>query len=492
MIKQKVLKYINDNKIFSLSPNLYKYKDNDDEINENFIYSLPIPHDSYEIKNIPANGIILNNEGIYNIANDIKWKPISDAIGITINNNNITINFNKHNLYCKNTNNFNCIGISITSTELNTFSNINITNGKIIGCSFYGIKIKYVNGIYLNNITIDILEYSNLNVRLLTPSGIYISQSTNINILKSNISNVKVKTDSSAGIQLVECINGLIKQCKITNIKNLDGAVQGFSYIGCENIITICCISNKFRSYFNGNILTSGHTVLGFCPIFCLGLIYEKCQSLNLIGSCDDVHGISIFLNANIQLNKFTVKNIIDGKSQCKTGAKSTGIEVYGINVKVFNSHVSNIFAIRPQDKQCAGYASAGYQIEYNNCFVENVKVLNKYSIPDINYGNGIGFGWAPDPRPEFKIIGADNIKYIKCTVLKCQVGFDTWMHTNSLFYKGKILCCDEYISYEPNGTRILSCNQCSECNPPIITTITNNISNNKFVDNKYNNCNCK
>ena len=42
---------------------------------------------------------------------------------------------------------------------------------------------------------------------------------------------------------------------------------------------------------------------------------------------------MSIFLNDSVKVNNFYACNIYDGISQSNSGAKATGLEVYGINV---------------------------------------------------------------------------------------------------------------------------------------------------------------
>ncbi len=490
MVKSDIISKIFNNETFNNSIQILDHKDPTNNINNNneqFNYVTPIIQTTFKINCIPPNGILINYPGNYVFSQNIIWKPINDSIAITINCNSIVLDLCNYNLICNKNNgmnNLNLIGISVLGVKDIPLSNISIMNGKIINTSYYGMKIYYCDGLNLNNIIICNLKYCNLQLRNLTPTGIFIQLSNNLIVSNCKIKNIDVKTDSSAGIQLIECTNGIIKNCNVKNLKNRDGAVQGYSYIGCENITTLNCASCNFRSYFIDNILTTGHTVLGFCPILCSNLLYEKCKATNMTGCCDDVHGISVFLNIYVQLINFTVNHVIGGKTKSKSCAKSTGIEIYGLFVKVINCNVKNIFAIRPQDKQCSGFASAGYDIQFTNCFSSNVKVLNSHNDSkwsDIKYGIGVGYGWAPDPRPIFKIILANNITYKNCTSTDCQVGFDTFNHNNSLWYKIKIINCNKSILHNPNEIRILSCDECSECNPSIITELKNICLNNKF-----------
>src|SRR6185437_2308494 len=106
--------------------------------------------------------------------------------------------------------------------------------------------------------------------------------------------------DSCAGFQMIGASQATVSGCSASGLVNNDGAVQGFSYVGCSNVATSGCTAQSLQSHFNGNVLTSGHTVLGFCPIFCLNLAYTDCSAVGLTGCCDDCHGMSVFLDAQV------------------------------------------------------------------------------------------------------------------------------------------------------------------------------------------------
>ena len=229
--------------------------------------------------------------------------------------------------------------------------------------------------------------------------------------------------------------------------------------------------------------MTSGHTVLGFCPIFCYNLTFNDCKAIDLIGTCDDCHGMSVFLDDLVRVNNFYATNIYDGISKSNSGAKATGLEVYGINVIVCNSTVENVVAINPQDKQASGFSAAGEAIIFDNCVSKNVKVVDANNVPNKKLGYGCGFGWAPDPRPEFRIIYAFNVSYLNCRAIECQVGFDTFNHIDSKWINAKCLDCEKCIYVQKCGTKTISCNPCSECNPSLQVTLFNMESGNKFIE---------
>jgi hypothetical protein len=484
MGKEEIKKNILSQEVFMKSSKILDYKDPSEYIKKNnskFVYVNPKIYSKFTINFIPSNGIILTKEGEYVFSQNIYWKPKENAIAIIINSENIKLNMCNYSLVCENSIDNKTIGIKVNGEKDMIINNVSIVNGKIVGISNYGIQSFYCENLHIENITVDKLKLYDLNIRYLTPSGIFLQYINNFTILKVIVENIDVKTDSSAGIQIIECMNGHIESCIMKNFINRDGGVQGYSYIGCENIITTKSKSQNLTSRFEGNILTSGHTVLGFCPILCANLLYKKCSVKNLTGCCDDVHGISIFINLYIEIIKVKIKNIVDGMTITKTGAKSTGIEVYGVNIIIKKCKVSNIFAIRPQDKQCAGFSCAGNKIKYIDCFASNIMVLNKNIIPNSKYGEGVGYGWAPDPRKELNMIIATNVLYKKCKAQKCQVGFDSWFHVNCKWNYINIENCDKPIKKNKNEIRTIKCNKCSECNPPMSVTLYNVEKNNLF-----------
>ena len=456
--------------------------------NANFksvITSKPIPQLCNKIKYIPPEGIIINKPGNYILDCNIKWNGKYTGVAITIETDNVSINLN--NKFIKN--NYNNKHVKTVGIQSIGNNNITISNGCIYDMSYYGIQIEGCINLSISNVQVSGINLSDLETRNITPCGIFVSESESILIHKCKVSGLNVKTDSMAGILLSKCANGIISNCKLTNFLNKDGAVQGYSLILCENIDTNKCVSKKFKSKFNGNILTSGHTILGFCPIFCVDLLYNDCKAIDLFGACDDCHGMSIFLNDSVKVNNFYACNIYDGISQSNSGAKATGLEVYGINVSVTNSFVENIIAINPQDKQSTGFSAAGQYITFNNCKSKNIKVVNSENKYNKRLGYGCGFGWAPDPRPEFRIINAVNILYLNCESIKCQVGFDTFNHIDSIWNDVKCIDCCKCILYKNNSSRTISCNPCSECNPSIVITLINLASGNQFISNKDKYC---
>lgn len=454
-----ILNKILDDKIFinTVNPNISSYT-----------------QDSYKINTIPPEGLVLSKPGKYIFSNDIVWEA-ENNICISIISNDITLDLNNHILTCNNTE-LKTIGI-----HCNGFNNIKIRNGTLLNFVYKGIDINKYSKIKIDNIIVDGLSWNTIgNPNENTPVGIFCNEGSKLYIKNSTVKNINVRTDSSAAFQIVDSSNIKIYKCNVIDYINNDGSVQGFSTILSEKCSVRKCQTSNLQSFFNGNIFTAGHTVLGFIPILCNDIIYNDCKAQNLFGSCDDVHGMSIFLNTNIIVDNFYARNVIDGFST-NVGAKATGLEVYGSNIKIYNSYVKDISAINPQDKQATGFSCAmGSNIEFNNCVAKNVSVVDGNGDKSKEIGYGTGFGWAPDPRPLFTF-PVEKVLYKNCKTKNCQVGFDSWYHIDSVWNDLDIKYCDIAILNEGKSNRAYFCDACSECIVPIETTLTNVAKDNKF-----------
>ncbi|EHQ28878.1 right-handed parallel beta-helix repeat-containing protein [Mucilaginibacter paludis] len=438
----------------------------------------PQPQDGFVISDIPPNGIIITQSGTYRFANSIKWKAENgDGSAIVINADHVVLDMAGFSLTADITDNSKLIvGINVQNAQF-----VSIQNGILKNMCYYGIYAKSVFELTIDSIMVDGLSFNNLT-KGLSPAGILIFDGANLAISSCLVKNLNVISGASAGIQIVCAKNGTVSDCSMESFVNNDGSVQGYSYLLSSKITTKNCISANFQSHFNGNTATLGHTVLGFIPILCIALVYENCNATNMTGCCDDCHGMSVFLDTDIEVNGFTADGVTDGVALSNSGAKATGLEVYGSIVSIKNCTVKNIKAINPQDKQSAGFSVAGTAVSFTNCKAENVIVTDAKGTINPELGYGTGFGWAPDPRPEFVDIYANDILYRNCISTNCQVGFDTWNHIDSVWDDVSCINCGIEILAEPNGIRTLSGNPCSECNPPITVQITNVACGNNYV----------
>lgn len=429
---------------------------------------------------IPPQGLLINSPGRYVLADDVVWVPGAESgSAITIAASNVVLDLGGHTLRADlSDRSLITAAISIQ----NNVANVIVENGTLENMGYCGVRAEQVSSLGIKNITVDGLFFHNLDTRFLTPCGFHVSNALDVAILNCAVHNLDVTADSCAGIQILNTIGATVSECLMRNFINHDGAVQGYSYLKCMSVVTWECVASNLLSQFNGNILTGGHTVIGFVPIFCIGLNFDRCSATNLTGSADDCHGISVFLDADVSVSHFVARNIIDGVTPSQTGAKSTGVEVYGIGVTVSDCVAENITAIRPQDLQAAGFTAWGWDIRFVSCTATNVLAMDAYGATGPEYGQGLGYGWAPDPRDMFCKVGAIKISYDNCLAINCQVGFDSWNHINSDW--NQFVCCNCTIKIleEPDGYRTLRGNPASECNPPITITLANQAKGNVFT----------
>lgn len=433
-----------------------------------------IQHDSV-ITQIPTEGIVIQTSGTYTFARNVAWTPNTTAsAAITIQCSNVTLDLAGFAL---------AASIADKSLQISgilvsgSVDGITITNGTVSGITEYGVSASGVCGLNISRITAVGVCINNLNIRYLTPAGIQVSNSNDVTISDCSVTALNVTSDSSAGIQLVKTNNATVSDCIVAGMVNNDGAVQGFGYFGCTNVATNRCTAQSLQSHFNGNILTSGHTVLGFCPIFSSYLSYDDCTASGLTGCCDDCHGMSVFLDGFVSVTNFQATNVVDGVAATNQGAKATGLEVYGVGVTITNCSVSGIKAINPEDLQAAGFSAWGLSITFQGCSASNVSVED-----DLGKGSlGVGYGWAPDPRVYFRYIGANAVLYADCTADHCDAGFDTWNHVLSTWTNPVYTNCTTGILVQPGAVRTLTADACSEAVPSISYPATNFASGNTY-----------
>lgn len=454
-----------------------------------FLFTLSINASETVITAIPPSGLIINAPGKYVFGNDIIWSPTGNGQAILIQANDVTLDLKHYKLESEITS-YTTTGISVLLS-----ANPTIKKGTIENFSYRGIDCTGCSNILIKHITIDGLNIENTAVYTV-PVGILVSASTDAFIYKCKVKNMDVRTGSCAAIQMTGTTRSKISHCHIKNLLNRDGACTGIGHVLCDTAEVTSCKLNRLKSEFIDNLNTEGHTAIGLIPYISTNLSFYDCKISNITGCCDDAHGISVFECTNALVQKCKVSNVLDGAGPARTGAKATGIEVYGSGVQIIDCKVNYIWAINPQDRQATGFSCAqGSNNKFINCHAKNVKVYNALEIEDTTVGYGIGFGWAPDPRI---IEPAVNVLYEKCSARYCQVGFDSWFHIDSL-WKNIYSKCNEIdiLNLGDTAQRTLSCDACSECGcsfpgcypDPFSITITNVAANNAFVDVKIQEC---
>lgn len=447
-------------------------------------------HQTYSIVAVPPGGILINAPGKYVFENDILWSPVADGAAIVLSGNGIELDLQGHALISETTS-FSTTGILAISA-----GGLTIKNGTISNMGLGGINCTLCPNLLIKHITVDGLNMNN-TATFTVPFGILAFVSTNVEIHKCLVQNLNVQTASMAGIQCTGVTSSYISDCTVRNLLNRDGACTGIGHLLCDFAEVKNCTIDNLKTEFINNLNTEGHTSIGIIPVSSQDLVVKDCTVTNVVGCCDDAHGISIFECLRATVKKCHVENVLDGAGPAQTGAKATGIEIYATEVTVEKCSAKNIQAINPQDKQAAGFSCAqGSNIRFIKCFAENVTVVDENGNKNPALGYGTGFGWAPDPRPSF-LVPVTNVFYYKCTAENCQVGFDSWYHINSRWKRVKSICNDIPFLIEPNGSRTLSCDACSECGclqvgcypTPLTVTISNVASGNLFYQESIHGC---
>ena len=266
---------------------------------------------------------MIKDAGTYTFGRDIAWTPSDKATAaITIEASNVTLDFAGHTLTATVSDKSKALaGVAVSGPA----ADVTVRNGTIAGFTEYGVLANAVVGLNISGVTVTGLCMNNLKVRYSTPCGFHVSISAVVAISGCSVNQTNVTTDSCAGIQFIGTSQAKVSNCRMTGFVNNDGAVQGYSYIGCSDVTTVGCTATTFQSHFNGNTKTTGHTVIGYCPIFCENLDFRDCSSAKFTGCCDDCHGFSVFLDNNVTVSGFTANNVVDGVSPSNSGAKSTG-----------------------------------------------------------------------------------------------------------------------------------------------------------------------
>jgi len=441
------------------------------------------------ITEIPPSGIVIDSPGTYIFGNNITWSPVSNGQAILILSKDVILDLKSYTLASETTS-FNTTGIVAGLSE-----NLTIKNGTIANMAFRGIDCEACSNILIKHITIDGLNIENTAVYTV-PVGILVSASKAAIVYKCTVKNINVKTGSCAAIQMTGTTQSLIQNCIVSNLLNRDGACTGIGHLLCNIASVKSCTLNRLESQFIDNLNTQGHTAIGLIPFISTNLRIMDCNVSNVIGCCDDAHGISIFECTNAIVKNCKVTNVSDGAGPAQTGAKATGIEVYGSDIHVIKCSVKNISAINPQDKQATGFSCAqGSRISFIKCHAEHVQVFDQNGNQSPSLGYGTGFGWAPDPRI---IEPAIDVLYKHCSAKYCQVGFDSWFHIDSVWSNIYSKCNGiNILNLGDSAQRTVSCDACSECGctftgcypAPFVITIDNIAKNNTFSKVKIKNC---
>ena len=432
----------------------------------------------FEINEIPKNGILLSTKGKYRLTKNLIWSGNNNIPLISITGEDITLDFNGFSLSCgrlgenKNGKSKGYYGIHIYNSK-----KIVIKNGIIKNMNIHGILADTSKNILISDMKIDGLTNQDLT---LNPSGILTVACENVIVKDTSVGPIHSIGVNLSGIQMNFTKNSEIINCKVIDIQNQDGVSTGIGHFLSKGVKIINSNVKGLETIFNGHNF-GDHTGIGFCPFLSENLYIDECVLEYLVGSCDDAHGMSMFLCKKVDIENCYVKNVSSGLKYGKC-AKSTGIEIYGSQMNVKNSKVKDIHTYNPENKQSTGFSVAqGKNITLTNCEAQNVRVYNEKGEEGVSFGYGYGFGWAPDPREMF-VKAASKVYYKNCLAEECQVGFDTFFHLNSLWEKVISKANDIPLMNGKENIRTISCSPCSECPQPITNPIKNIAKRNKFL----------
>jgi len=478
----------------------------------------PVIQQGPEIDSIPATGLEINQPGRYYLTADIHWQPARDhqlhaAIRVTCAD--VQIDLAGYRLHIE-PNRGVSVAILVETPDLETATHdIEIINGDLSGHCYAGVMVDNGIRVTVRDCTFHQLHFDQTALPaalldqmlprfdlgkqpLISPAPIIALQSLDLAIHDCEFSALSYVANTCAGIFLMECAGAVIHNCRVDGLSNRGGVSAGYFYMLCADIHTTNCLAHDLHTHFDAAIQQQlgslGHTCIGYMPTASAGLTFSNCASRRIHGCCDDCHGMSVFIVADVTVSHFSAHDIRDGFTRQdlpaefrNTGAKATGLEIYGTRVTALDCSVSEIYAKNPQDLQSAGFSIAGSEVNLINCLAQDVKVVNDQGQPAYGemIGYGVGFGWAPDPRSEFVKINAQNVRYLNCRAHDCQAGFDSWNHCDCdwLFWQAEA-CAIDILQQGPDSIRTLTYNGCSECRSGNCepTVVENRASNNSFM----------
>jgi hypothetical protein len=418
------------------------------------------------ITSIPPLGIVINQPGTYRLCGSaaVKWRAQNrTTVAITVAADDVTLDFAGATLLCVSG------GVAVVVDAARA---ARVTGGTVEGCTLFGIVVKGSRDATVEGMTVR--ATSNDDPSLLSAS-IHVVDSPGATVANCVVSGVRATGTTVAGVAVVASDDSTVKNCRVLCLANRAGACVGILAALCVGTAVRGCRVSDLHTEPGENLHAEGHTCAGILPTVSLGVALADNAVLRIAGSCDDAHGISVFLCAAVTVARCQVRSVSTGGWGARASAKSTGIEVYGLDCEVTDCTAKHISAKCPGDRQCTGFSVAWAEnVVFRNCRAEDVVVKNLAGHASAKlYGYGAGFGWAPDPRPVFRQ-PARAVRYEQCVAKDCQVGFDTWFHIDSLWERPKYVGSGLPVWNNDARRRRLTCVLCSECPVPIDVCVDN------------------
>jgi hypothetical protein len=416
---------------------------------------------STTISAVPPQGLRITAPGTYTLTQSVTQTPQADgSVAIYIAASNVTLDFQGYSVTKSPSSPFmKCVAVCVATGT----TGVTVANGTVSNFGLYGIAAFNSNQVTVQNMAVTGQSH---NDTFSASAGIFVVGCAQSRVLSSRVTNADVQSLSFAGIQSRFCTDFQAAYCTVNDCVNNTGGCSGVSALTTIRAHLHKNSVSGIRAGTTLPLVSPGHTTLGVFLFLSSYVSVTSCTVSDVHGSCDDSHGISVFIcSSNIVIRNNHVVNVTSGFTPGMTGAKATGVEVimaYGTVVE--NVTVHNVSVANPQDLQCAGFSSsAALDVSFTNCTANNVRCVGA--------GRGVGFGWAPDPRPAF-IQATFNVAYNRCHVHNADIGFDMFMTV-----RGQVVACTTgnvgvQVSDVPGESRVLTCNPCSECSPAVSTTI--------------------
>jgi hypothetical protein len=215
-----------------------------------------------------------------------------------------------------------------------------------------GLMALCVDGVTLDNVRI-VGGGADMGICLLACTDIVAAECT-----VAGVHHMPATALSSSGIHARYCRRVRFDRCSVTDLRCEAGGCVGIMALGCLGVDVDDCVVDGLAS---GTIVRQalGHTCSGVFPFLSADVRVRRCRVRNVAGSCDDAHGVSVFACPGVVEVQACDINDVSTGGVAGSGAKATGVEVcVAVSVAVTDVHVHTVVAGRPQDRQCAGFAT--------------------------------------------------------------------------------------------------------------------------------------
>ena len=431
---------------------------------------------STSITSIPSCGITISTPGTYVLKNSISWTPASGNLAaIRIVCSDVTVDLGNNVLSKSRASRFaNCAGIVAVAPTRAPLIGVSICCGFVRHFDVYGVAAIGADGVRIERVVVQNLQNKDMAVNSV---GIFVAGCDGADVTWCACEQVTVSSIAHSAIQARFCNGVNVSDCRVQSQLNASGGCTGIS-AGCCADVTL--LRNTVGGIHVGEIIAPhsvGQTALGLFPMCCVRVAIEDCHVSRVTGSCDDAHGVSVFIcPKTVKVVGCTFDQINTGfRSATRSGAKVTGVEVMlSTYVLVQKCVATNITGSAPQDGQVAGFTSGGTsRVTFSACTARQI------SCGD-TAGSGVGFGWAPDPRKIFIQLAEDTV-FKSCVAEDCDVAYDLFMHKNAVVMSCTAKNVRRLLLFnDSTQSRTLTCNACSECPSGKRTVVRNKGSGNR------------